>query len=226
MIVKFYKVGGCVRDELIGVPFNDIDFSVEAPSFEHMKNEILNRGGTIYVEKPEFLTIRAKVPQLGTTDYVLSRKEGDYSDGRRPDKVEPGSIYDDLARRDFTMNAIAKDENGNLIDPFDGQEDIKQRLIRCVGSPRERLQEDSLRILRALRFSLTKHFGIEQDTEAELQYSRNARLLKNVSRERIYEELKKMFTFDTPAAISMLQRYPAVYKEIFFTHNIKLSPAL
>ena len=91
MNAKFFQVGGCVRDRLMGVPCHDIDFSVEAESFEAMREAILERGGTIYLDTPEFFTIRAKEPGLGTVDFVLCRKEGAYSDGRHPDKVEMGT---------------------------------------------------------------------------------------------------------------------------------------
>src|SRR6478735_1674813 len=161
MKAKFYQVGGCVRDSLLGVESKDIDFSVEAPSYEAMREAVIERCGgnpeSIKVDKPEFATIRAIDPKLGGVDFVLCRKDGAYSDGRRPDSVEMGTLLDDLARRDFTVNAIARADDGSLIDPFNGQADLKLRLLRCVGGV-DRLREDSLRMLRAFRFAITKGF--------------------------------------------------------------------
>ena len=153
--IKFYQVGGSVRDDLLGFPSKDIDYSVEAPSFEAMKSEIVNRGGEIFLEKPEYLTIRANVPNMGACDYVLCRKDGAYYDGRRPESVEIGTIRDDLARRDFTVNAMAINEDGELIDPHGGKVDLLHKTLRCVGNAHERFSEDYLRMLRAIRFCIT-----------------------------------------------------------------------
>ena len=154
---KFYEVGGAVRDEILNLPTNDLDYAVEAESYEAMREAVLERGGEIFLESPEYLTIRAKVPGIGPADFVLCRKDGAYSDGRHPDRVEPGTLLDDLARRDFTMNAMAVDiENGKLYDPHDGRKDMEAETIRCVGVAEERFEEDALRILRAIRFAITK----------------------------------------------------------------------
>src|SRR5688572_2507881 len=117
MTVKVFEVGGAVRDKLLGLRPKDIDFAVEAPSFKAMHEFVSSTCSTIFLIKPEFLTIRAHHATMGAVDFVLCRKDGAYSDGRRPDTVEPGTIFDDLARRDFTINAMAFDEEGNLIDP-------------------------------------------------------------------------------------------------------------
>lgn len=124
--IKFYQVGGSVRDSFIGLKSKDIDYAVEAPSFDAMREAIKERGGEIFLETPQFLTIRANVPGMGACDYVLCRKDGEYVDGRRPETVTAGTILDDLARRDFTMNAIAIAEDGTILDPFDGRKDISQ----------------------------------------------------------------------------------------------------
>ena len=190
--MKIFMVGGCVRDEILGRHSKDIDFSVVvepkdqhpgdpdfsfAPHdpFEVMKRKLEFAGFKIFTENKEHLVIRAHVPKNEgwvfadlpantTADFVLARKEGTYSDGRRPDAVEPGTLHDDLARRDFTMNAIAKDEFGNFHDPFNGRADIAAHMIRAVGSPEDRFSEDALRILRAFRFSATLGFWIEKNT--------------------------------------------------------------
>jgi tRNA nucleotidyltransferase (CCA-adding enzyme) len=164
-MARFFQVGGSVRDKLLGVKSKDIDYAVECESFDAMREAILAKGGKIFVETPQYFTIRANVPVLGATDYVLCRKDGAYSDGRRPDSVEVGTIFDDLARRDFTVNAIAIDtETGALIDPHGGAQDLTARVLRCVGNPVDRFNEDRLRIFRAARFSLTKGLTVHLDT--------------------------------------------------------------
>jgi tRNA nucleotidyltransferase/poly(A) polymerase len=244
--MDMYEVGGCVRDEILGKDSKDIDFSVVLeegdlaprrtkkgtfvtdPPFVIMRDELRRRGFKIFLETPQHLTIRAQFPKMAalplvgrerqnlTADFVLARKEGDYSDGRRPDSVEPGTLWDDLARRDFTMNAIAKDADGNLIDPFNGVRDIEARIIRAVGSAHDRLMEDALRAVRALRFSVTKGFHIERNLRWEMQ---NAgvldRIVNNISDERIEQELSKMFRFDTLASLSALGDFPALTRAMF-----------
>lgn len=204
-MVKFYKVGGCVRDEILGLKSKDIDYAVEASSYDQMKQEILNLGGKIFLEKPEYLTIRGHL--FGdAADFVLCRKDGVYSDNRRPDNVEIGTLADDLSRRDFTMNALAKDSNGKIIDIFGGVDDIQSGVIRLVGGT-ERLTEDPLRILRALRFSLTKHMSISYQI-AEFLMKKDLRLmLKSVSQERIVDEVNKMFEFSAIRTLKLLDEY-------------------
>ncbi len=225
---KYYQVGGCVRDRFINEIFGtqlkikDIDYSVEAESYLEMKEDIISRGGQIFLENPEYFTIRANVPGFGACDYVLCRKDGVYYDGRRPDAVYQGTIYDDLARRDFTMNAIAVSEDGEVIDPFNGIDDIKAKIIRCVGSIENRMSEDSLRVLRAIRFSITKDFEIEDNL---FEYIANHNYdLSKISVERIYEELRKMFSYDTLKTIFCLSLADMMY--IFSDFPIKLEPTL
>ena len=224
-MAKFYKVGGCVRDALLGVESTDIDYTVTAESFADMRAAILDRGGEIFLETPKFFTIRAKVPQLGACDYVLARKEGKYSDGRRPDSVEMGTIEDDLARRDFTVNAIAEDESGALIDPFGGQIDLNKKLLRCVGNTEMRMREDALRMLRAIRFHITKGFIFGKELFIFLGNFGNAELLSSVSIERVREELVKCFDKDTLSTLSLLNYFPAIRDHIF-SRNLKLTPTI
>jgi tRNA nucleotidyltransferase (CCA-adding enzyme) len=152
-----------------------------------------------------------------TADFVLARKEGEYTDGRRPDKVEPGTLEDDLARRDFTMNAIAKSpDDGSYVDPFKGREDIASRLIRAVGDPYERLREDALRAARAVRFSVTKGFEIESELWNALQDPMVLDDIQHkISDERIDVELSKMFRHDTVASLFMLGRLPSLTRAMF-----------
>lgn len=225
--IQFFQVGGSVRDLLRGVPSKDIDFAVEAPSYVEMNEAIVARGGTIFKEHPEFVTTKAKVPDLGACDYVLCRKDGTYTnDGRRPDQVFPGSLADDLARRDFTMNAIARTEGGTFIDPYNGRADIEAKLIRCVGSTPQRMREDSLRMLRAIRFSITLGFDLSDELRAFLSCNESADLLQNISIERIREELTKCFVKDTPQTLNVLMfSFPWIGAHVF-SRNIRLTPTI
>lgn len=218
MNITHYKVGGCVRDGFLGVKSKDIDYAVEAPSYEAMRDWVVAQGGQIFLEKPEYLTIRASVNKEAA-DFVLCRKDGDYTDGRRPDQVIAGTIDDDLARRDFTMNAIAFKMNAGpkedpFYDPHNGIADIDRRTIRCVGDAFDRLNEDPLRILRAIRFSITKGFDIHSDTRAAMIVLQD-KVMATVSIERIREELTKCFQFDTLATIQALESYKPLRDAVF-----------
>lgn len=212
--VNVYLVGGAVRDRLMGNRPKDLDYSVEAESYEAMKEYILSSGGSIFLETPEFFTVRAKMPVLGAADFVLCRKDGQYKDGRHPENVQVGTIFDDLARRDFTMNAIAQNvETGEYLDPHNGQADIAAGRIVCVGNTLDRFNEDALRILRAIRFAITKGFEISKEIADVLDYivaienSELRQKLENVSSERIREELHKCFKFDTERTMITIFRY-------------------
>ena len=231
-MVNLYKVGGCVRDELLGLRSKDIDFAVEASSFEEMENFIKAEGGRIFLSKPEFFTIRAKLAGIDA-DFVLCRRESGYSDGRRPDKVEVGTIDDDLARRDFTVNAIAVPvrlchmgivPSACYHDPFNGIADLKSRTLRCVGNPADRFTEDSLRLLRAIRFAITKDFAVDKSVSDCLWNPDIVKLLVNVSQERIREELHKCFKHNTLRTLNMLQYYPIVRDMVFNDNSLWLKP--
>jgi tRNA nucleotidyltransferase (CCA-adding enzyme) len=215
--MKIYKVGGAVRDSLLGRKSKDLDYAVEARDYEDMRYFISTRG-TIYQERPEFFTIRAKMPGLGDADFVLCRKEGYYSDGRRPDSVEIGTIYDDLARRDFTMNAIAIDTVTNkIIDPHNGIFDLEIGILRCVGQAEDRFNEDALRIMRALRFRLVYNLTFDVNIKTCLTNKSIVSKLENVSIERVMEELNKMFAYDTNKTLNLLSAYKYV-KDIIFSN--------
>jgi tRNA nucleotidyltransferase/poly(A) polymerase len=230
MKIKFYKVGGAVRDLVMGLQPKDIDFAVEAPSFAAMRAEILALGGQIFLETEKMFTIRAKVPDLGACDYVLCRKDGEYTDGRSPDSVTVGTIFDDLARRDFTMNAMAIDitDTGGLVDPFGGRADICARVIRCVGNPLSRFAEDKLRIFRAVRFAVCKEMAIEQQTSnAMFQLGHDLNDGFNaVSTERIREELFKMFSHDSYASFNLLFEVFGGLGEIVRSRGIWFKPTI
>lgn len=223
---KMYLVGGCVRDEFLGIKSKDIDFSVEAPSYEAMCDAIRARGCDIKVEKPEFATVRAVHPVHGGVDFVLCRKDAKYSDGRRPDSVEAGTLLDDLSRRDFTVNAIARDEDsGEIHDPFGGREDLKWKLLRCVGDTEKRMSEDSLRCLRAVRFHITKGFNFCDELAGFLKRKSTADSLACVSIERIREELLKCFQKDTCYTLLTLQAFPHIRDHVF-SRNLVLTPTI
>lgn len=222
--MKYYIVGGYVRDELLGIKSKDLDFAVEAVDYWEMREDIFKRGYTVWQERPEFLSIRAKHPTLGPADFTVCRKDGFYSDARHPDTVHIGNIYDDLARRDFTINAIASPEefrigsNVTYYDPFDGIRDIKTRTLRCVGRAKERFEEDPLRILRAVRFMVTR--GFRPNLELDSALRNNSNLLLTLPIERVYEELKKCYEIDTWTTIDLLDEYPNIKYTVF--HDMKL----
>lgn len=182
-----YYVGGCVRDHLMGRAVHDVDITTNAlpeqtaAVFEGYK--VIPTGirhGTV--------TVLAEGTPYEITTY---RVDGSYSDSRRPDSVEfTPDIVQDLARRDFTMNAIAMDIRGNIVDPFGGRGDIEHSLIRCVGEPEKRFTEDALRIMRGIRFASQLGFGIEEKTAQAIIDMRGR--LNIISRERVREELDKL----------------------------------
>jgi tRNA nucleotidyltransferase (CCA-adding enzyme) len=233
--VRFYEVGGAVRDELLGINSKDVDFAVEAPSYEDMKQELLLKGFKIFEERPQFFTIRAQVPptqdklfqRSKVADFVLCRKDSDTGDGRRPDSVQPGTILDDLARRDFTVNAIARDPaTGELIDPHNGKKDLDDGVLKFVGDPMKRISEDGLRVLRGYRFLVTKELRSDDATYQALRSDLAIDMLRKVSIERVREELEKMFNCDTMASLYMLGTMPSMMQAVIFRDGLRLTPTL
>lgn len=192
---KIYAVGGCVRDFLLGREPKDVDFCTDATPKE-MKDiwtqiAYMNKLHLISTgEKFGTLTIRFPDEQE-QFEVTTFRADGRYEDGRHPKEVSYTKILEeDLSRRDFTINAIAYSENGDIIDPFGGIKDIENKIIRCVGNPRDRFNEDALRIIRCVRFALRYDFTIEEETRnALLELMDN---IKFVSKERIGKELSEM----------------------------------
>lgn len=181
-----FAVGGCVRDSLLGRIPDDWDFATSALPGQIM--EIFGSSAIPTGIKHGTVTVRHGNFSAEVTTF---RTDGTYSDHRRPDSVHfVSDIQGDLARRDFTMNAIAAPISGSLIDPFGGQGDISRRLIRCVGKPEERFSEDALRMLRAVRFSSKLGFEIEAETfSAILSLSG---LSASLASERVAAELEKI----------------------------------
>ncbi len=230
--IKMFEVGGCVRDSILGVKTKDIDFAVEADSFDAMREFLVSEGFTIFVETPEFLTIRAHFPKghpehgRTTADFVLCRKERGSLDGRHPEEVEVGTIFDDLTRRDFTVNAMARElGTDTLIDPHNGRDDLATMTLRFVGDPAERIKEDALRILRGVRFVITKGFTLADDTFAAMADKEAHVLLVAVSTERIKDELEKCFKFDTIATMRLLDELD-LFETLFSRAGIRLTTTL
>jgi poly(A) polymerase/tRNA nucleotidyltransferase (CCA-adding enzyme) len=200
-----YLVGGCVRDFLRGVEPEDWDIATNAKPKEigqiFLRSYLNNKFGTVTVliERAKTKEQRPKFIEIEVTPF---RKEEKYSDKRHPDKISwAKTIEEDLARRDFTINAMAIevqnnkskfkiDKNLKLIDPFSGQKDLKEKIIRAVGNPQERFSEDALRLMRAVRFATTLDFKIEEETKEAIK--KNSFWLQAISKERIRDELMKI----------------------------------
>ena len=198
-----YAVGGCVRDSLMGREPHDWDFTT--PALPDEIERLFSDCRTVNFGK-EFGTIAVV---LDGTPYEITtyRIDGEYSDGRHPDAVSfSSSLTDDLARRDFTINAMAYNDDEGLIDPFDGQRDLGFGVIRCVGTATRRFAEDALRILRALRFASTLGFSIEPTTSDAILSGR--RMLTEISPERIRDELLKLLCGEKVDFV--LRRYRSV----------------
>ena len=239
---QFAEVGGAVRDSMLGLNSKDVDF-VAVPNnpnrfqnandaFDTLVNCLKVDGFKVFLETPQFVTVRAQVPdwhplkrRTNVADFVLARKDGPSSDGRRPDFVLPGTLLDDLQRRDFTVNAMAI-LNGDLVDPFNGQDDLNSNLLRFVGNPTDRIAEDGLRVMRALRFHITKGFDIEANTWDAVNSDFAAEMLSKVSVERIREELDKMFLANTVATMETLSDLRRNMKNAIFRDGLRLMPTL
>ena len=182
-----YFVGGSVRDRVLGLTVNDVDIATSAMPNEI--KEIFKRTIDIGIEHGTVMVLE----NGESYEITTFRTESTYKDFRHPDSVTfVRSLTEDLMRRDFTMNAIAMDIKGNLIDPFGGLLDIDKRIIRAVGKPEERFQEDALRMMRAVRFAAQLDFEIEGNTLLSIR--QNAQLLTNIAIERIQVEFEKLLT--------------------------------
>jgi poly(A) polymerase/tRNA nucleotidyltransferase (CCA-adding enzyme) len=179
-----YIVGGCVRDFLLGKEPNDWDVTTNAKPEEIQK---VFRD-SFYENKFLTVTVKKDDKEVEVTTY---RTEQGYSDKRHPDDVKYAkTLQEDLSRRDFTINAIAMDEKKKIIDLFEGQKDLKNKIIRTVGDPNERFSEDALRMLRAIRFATTLNFKIEEKTAKAIK--EKCVWLEAVSEERIRDEFVKI----------------------------------
>ncbi|EFM39368.1 HDIG domain protein [[Eubacterium] yurii subsp. margaretiae ATCC 43715] len=205
-----YIVGGCLRDILLGRKSHDIDITTDA-----LPKEIID----VFYDSYKVVETGAK---YGTITVIIDgspveittfRSEQDYIDGRRPENISfEKDIKADLSRRDFTLNAMAYNDKDGFIDLFDGKEDLEDKIIRCVGNPRERFKEDKLRMLRAVRFAATFDFKIEDETfEAIKEFSQD---INEISIERINAELSKMLLVQRPSQAIILLKKTGLLKNI------------
>jgi tRNA nucleotidyltransferase (CCA-adding enzyme) len=210
-----YPVGGCVRDRLLGREPGDWDVCTSARPeqtqavFSHMRLiETGLRHGTVTV-----------MSQGKPVEVTTFRTESGYGDNRHPDQVDfVEELAQDLARRDFTVNAMAYDRDGSVIDLYGGRDDLAAGLIRCVGEPERRFSEDALRMLRALRFAARLGFSIEEETARAIHENRHR--LQSISPERILSELRGLLV--GPGAGDMLRQFP----DVIFEFLPELSPEL
>lgn len=189
-----YYVGGCVRDKLLGRPIHDWDITTSAlpeavlALFPHCVPTGIAHG-----------TVTVLLADTGA-EVTTFRTDGAYRDGRHPDQVTfVRSLREDLARRDFTVNAMAMDRRGALYDEFGGRADLERRLLRAVGDPETRFREDALRMLRALRFSAQLDFSVEPETLAAI--GRCASLARSLSAERVRDEVEKTLLSPRPETL-------------------------
>ena len=182
-----YVVGGCVRDSLLGRTPEDWDICTSARPDE---TEALFAGRRLLLNGKRHGTV-AVVLDGHSWEITTFRQDGAYSDGRHPDAVQfVPSLREDLARRDFTVNAMAWTPDAGLVDPFGGQDDLAAGVLRCVGDPDTRFAEDALRVLRAVRFAAQLDFALDAPTAAAARRCRDS--VRQVSPERIFTELDKL----------------------------------
>jgi tRNA nucleotidyltransferase/poly(A) polymerase len=241
---KFYEVGGCVRDEILGLKSKDIDY-VAVPSdgllkdvtsaydmFIILKSYLTEEEFELFLVTPDCFTIRAKFPKghkyQGVADFVMARKEIGYIPDTRQPIIVPGTLYDDLERRDFTLNALAKDDNGKIIDYFDGMWALENKMLLTPLDAKVTMMDDPLRLLRAFRFSITKGFTISPRIwETCLMDGIVEKLNKVVSQERIRDEVFKMMKHDTLKTLELFERIRLVNPNILtimFGKGIWLKP--
>lgn len=225
--IRIFEVGGSIRNEFLGRPAKDRDFAVISPDYETMRQYLLDRGAAIYQERPQFVSIRAKLEPLGAVDFTLARKESFYTDARHPDSVSPAkSIEEDLARRDFTMNAIAREVGTTeLIDPFSGRVALQHKVIRSVGNALDRFTEDRLRIFRAIRFACQLNFNISDEIHAAIDMFTTVEQFVPVTKEMMQVELHKAFSSNWKGAIALLDMHPKLW-DIVEHKEIWLKPTL
>lgn len=241
-LFTMFEVGGKVRDEILGVKSKDVDY-VAVPNenlldqhpeaedmFKALVDFLTKEGFTLFLVTDNCFTIRAMFPKehkyQGVADFVMARKEIGYIEGTRTPIVKSGTLYDDLERRDFTLNALAKDEDGKIIDYFNGIEDLKRGYLRTPLETTVTFNDDPLRILRAIRFCITKGFWIGAAMDGIIQDFDYETKMGVVSTERIREELYKCFKFDTIQTLRTLNDYPMLRNYIFRDNNLWLKPTL
>ena len=235
--MKIFEVGGCVRDELLGLESKDIDFTVVLDDtslsvdegWDKMLMWLRSEGFELFLETKDCFTVRGKFPKGHKNeglvgDFVMSRKEVGVIPGTRKPILELGTLEDDLMRRDFTVNSLCKDEDGKIIDLFEGVYDLRTKVLRTPLDPMITLLDDPLRMLRGLRFSITKGFIIDSKLWDSMLDPRVLDKLKEVvSHERMREEITKMMKHDTIKSLKLLNKVPGLM-EIVFSNGMWLMP--
>tara|TARA_R100000697_G_scaffold40155_1_gene52338 strand:+ start:791 stop:1525 length:735 start_codon:yes stop_codon:yes gene_type:complete len=239
---QIYEVGGCVRDEIIGVHTNDIDFTFVLDNtnqtidegWDEMLSHLKNEGFKIFLETKDCFTVRAKFPKGHVNeglvaDFVMARKEVGYILGTRKPILELGTLEDDLRRRDFTLNALAKDLDGTIVDLFEGRKHLEEGILVTPLNPIKTFFDDPLRMIRALRFSITKGFEIDPEVwDAMFEPGLIEHLNKVVSKERIQGEVSKMMKHDTVSTLRLLAKIDKIEPkllEVMFGGDIWLLPS-
>ena len=239
---KFYEVGGKVRDEILELESKDVDY-VAVPSEDLLKDVssahtmfgiletyLKEEGFEIFLVTADCFTIRAKFPKdhkySGVSDFVMARKEVGYIPGTRQPIIKPGTLYDDLERRDFTLNALAKDDDGKIIDFFNGIDALKRGQLITPLDCKVTFDDDPLRILRAIRFCITKGFYMGAYMDGVIQDYDYENKMGVVSTERIREELLKCFKHDTIGTLKTLHEFPALRNYVFANNILWLKPTM
>ena len=205
-----YIVGGCVRDKLLGLHPHDYDITTSAKPDEIKR--VFKDFKTILIGE-EFGTVGVLINET-LYEVTTFRIDGKYLNFRKPENVTfSKSLREDLKRRDFTINAMAMDSSGELYDPFGGKKDLDDKILRAVGRPNERIKEDAIRILRAIRFAGRFDFYIEDELFDAISFER--KLLKKISPERIFDEFSKMITSERPSYYLLLMNETGVLDVIF-----------
>jgi len=240
---KIFEVGGCVRDEILNVKTDDIDFTfvlddltgTVEDGWNSMVSHLEVEGFKIFLKTEDCFTVRAMFPKGHqheglVADFVMARKEVGVVEGTRRPILELGTLEDDLTRRDFTVNALAKSLDGEVIDLFNGLNDLNLGVLRTPLDPVITLLDDPLRLIRALRFSITKNFKIDHDLwNAMFTPGLLDKLEQVVSIERIQNELRKMMKHDTAASLRLFNRIDQIEPrllEIMFKGDMWLSPSM
>ena len=235
--MKIFEVGGCVRDELLGLESKDIDFTVVLDDtslsvdegWDKMLMWLRSEGFELFLETKDCFTVRGKFPKGHKNeglvgDFVMSRKEVGVIPGTRKPILELGTLEDDLMRRDFTVNSLCKDEDGKIIDLFEGVYDLRTGVLRTPLDPMITLLDDPLRMLRGLRFSITKGFIIDSKLwNCMLDHRVLDKLKEVVSHERMREEITKMMKHDTIKSLELLNKIPGLM-EVVFSNGMWLMP--
>lgn len=237
----FYEVGGKIRDEILGLQSKDVDyvavpkeslieeFPEAADLFTVLVDYLKRERFEVFLVTADCYTVRAKFPSdhryQGVADFVMARKEVGYLPDTRTPIVKPGTLYDDLQRRDFTLNALAKEADGTIIDPFGGLQDLRDGVLRTPLPCEITFADDPLRILRAIRFSITKGFLMTGEMRVVIKQFDYEDKMRVVSTERIREELHKCFKHDTLGTIRLLSIFPDLM-EYVFSKNLWLKPTM